>query len=147
MSSFRSSSDPGFLGQAFFIFIFPPLVNSRPYHTQLSSRCSAKSTVATTTGDQLVVTCYSVLSVVDRSSASDLIAAVTPGSLVSLLFAYLWLRWVFTAAWAFPSCGERELLSVGGPHCAGFSCCRAGAPGAAASVVVAYRRHSCGRQA
>ena len=147
MSSFWSCSDPCFLGQAFFIFIFPPLVNSRPYHTQLSSCCSTESTVATTTGDQLVVTCYSVLSVVDHSSASDLlVAAVTPGSLVSLLFAYLWLRWVFTAAWAFPSCGERELLSVGGPHCAGF-CSRAGAPGAAASVVVAYRRHSCGRQA
>ena len=28
------------------------------------------------------------------------------------LFIYFWLRWVFVAAWAFSSCGERGLLFV-----------------------------------
>ena len=28
------------------------------------------------------------------------------------LFIYLWLRWVFVAAWAFSSCGEQGLLFV-----------------------------------
>ena len=34
------------------------------------------------------------------------------GSHLIYLFIYLWLRWVFVAAWAFFSCVERELLFI-----------------------------------
>ena len=51
---------------------------------------------------------------------------------MSLYFFFFWLRWVFAAARAFSSCGERA------SHCGGFSCCRAQALGAWASVVVAH---------
>ena len=48
-------------------------------------------------------------------------------------FIYLfWLCWVFFASWLFSSCGESGLLSscsVWASHCAGFSCCGAGALG------------------
>lgn len=56
-----------------------------------------------TTSDQLVVICYLILSLLDHSTASDLllVVPVTQYSLVSLLFIYLWLCWVFIAMWAF----------------------------------------------
>ena len=44
-------------------------------------------------------------------------------------------------AWAFSSCGAWA------SHCGGFSCCRAWALGARASVVVARGLSSCGLQA
>ena len=43
--------------------------------------------------------------------------------------------------WAFSSCGARA------SHCGGFSCCRARALGAWASVVVAHGLSRCGSQA
>ena len=50
---------------------------------------------------------------------------------------------------AFSSCGERGLLCCGAwaSHCSGFSCCRARALGAQASVVVARGLSSCGARA
>ena len=49
---------------------------------------------------------------------------------------------------AFSSCGEPGLLFIAVcellSHCGGFSCCRAQALGAWASVVVARRLSSCG---
>ena len=50
---------------------------------------------------------------------------------------------------AFSSCGEWGLLFivVRGPHCSGFSCCRAQALGAQASVAVARELSSCGSEA
>ena len=91
MSSFQSSSDPGFLGQAFFIFVFPPLVNSQPYHKRLSSLCSTKSTVATTTSDQLVVICYLILSLLGHSTASDLLLVAPVTILPGFPFIYLFM--------------------------------------------------------
>ena len=64
-----------------------------------------------------------------------------------ILFIYFWLCWVFVAAcrlslvWragATLPCGARA------SHCSGFSCCRARALGAWASVVVACGLSSCG---
>ena len=49
---------------------------------------------------------------------------------------FLWLLWVFIAAWAFSSCGGWGLLSSSGAwasNCGGFSCCRVWA-----SVVMAH---------
>ena len=69
---------------------------------------------------------------------------------IFFLFIYFWLRWVFVAACGhslvaasrgYSSCGARA------SHCSGFSCCRAQALGAWASVVVACRLSSCGSQA
>ena len=54
-------------------------------------------------------------------------------------------------AWAFSSCSEQGLTtlccSAQASYCGGFSCCRARALGAQASVVVARRLSSCGAQA
>ena len=56
------------------------------------------------------------------------------------LFIYFWLCWVFIAA-----CGLSPVAaSVRASHCSGFSCCRAQALGARASVVVARGLSSCG---
>ena len=41
-------------------------------------------------------------------------------------------------AWVFSSCGEQRCSALAS-HCGGFSCCRARALGARASVVVAHR--------
>ena len=58
------------------------------------------------------------------------------------LFIYFWLHWVFICcARAFSSCGAWA------SRCGGFSCCRARALGARASVVVARGLSSCGAQA
>ena len=66
-----------------------------------------------------------------------------------ILFIYFWLHWVFVAAQAFSSCGERGLLfvAVRGLLTAMASCCRAQALGAWASVVVARGLSSCGTRA
>ena len=64
-------------------------------------------------------------------------------NLASLSLLCFWLCWVFVAASGlFSSCGEWRLLSscsVRGSHYGGFSCCRAQALGAPASVVVVPR--------
>ena len=65
-------------------------------------------------------------------------------------FIYFWLCWVFiavhrlslvAASGATLHCGARA------SHCGGFSCCRARALGAQASVVVACGLSSCGSRA
>ena len=66
------------------------------------------------------------------------------------IYIYFWLRWVFIAV-----CGLSLVVASGAAlhcgarasHCGGFSRCRARAPGAWASVVVACRLSSCGTQA
>ena len=67
------------------------------------------------------------------------------------MFIYLFLAalGLCCCAWAFSSCGERgySLLQVQASHCGGFSCCRAWALGARASVVVAHGLSSCGARA
>ena len=66
-----------------------------------------------------------------------------------LLFIYLWLCWVFIAARAFSSCGERGLLFVAvcGLLTAVASHCGAQALGTRASAVAAHRLSSCGTRA
>ena len=60
------------------------------------------------------------------------------------LFIYFWLRWVFVAAQAFSSCGERGLLlGAQASHWGGFSC-EAWGLGARASVVAARGLQSAG---
>ena len=63
---------------------------------------------------------------------------------------YFWLCWVFIAvhglslvavSGGYSSCGVRA------SHCSGFSCCRAQALGARASVVAARGLGSCGSHA
>ena len=58
------------------------------------------------------------------------------------LFIYFWLCWVFVAA------RRLSLVAASGGHtllrCGGFSCCRARALGAWASVLAACRLSSCG---
>lgn len=72
-----------------------------------------------TTSDQLVVICYLILSLLGHSTASDLllVVPVTQYSLVSLLFIYLWLCWVFIAAGLSPvaASGASSLLVGPGP--------------------------------
>ena len=66
------------------------------------------------------------------------------------IYLFIWLRWVFVAA-----CGLSLVAASGATlrcgarasHCGGFSCCRARALGAWASVVVARRLSSCGARA
>ena len=56
-------------------------------------------------------------------------------------FIYFWLRWVFVAARGLSLVAARgATLRCGGraSHCGGFSCCRARALGAQASVAVAH---------
>ena len=63
---------------------------------------------------------------------------------------YFWLHWVFVVVRVFSSCAQRALLFCCGAqtsHCSGFSCCRARALGAGASVVVARGLSSCGSRA
>ena len=72
--------------------------------------------------------------------------------LVFFLFFFLAALGLCCCTWAFSSCGERELLIVavhrlliaGASHRGGFSCCRARALGARASVVAAHGLSSCG---
>ena len=65
--------------------------------------------------------------------------------LINLFLAALGLH---CCTWAFSSCGERGLLFIArASHCSGFSCCRARALGAQASVVVARGLSSCGLRA
>ena len=63
------------------------------------------------------------------------------------LFVYFWLCWVFVAAHG-PSLvaetGDHSSLWCTASHCCGFSCCRAVALGARASVVVARGLQSAG---
>ena len=62
-----------------------------------------------------------------------------------MLFIYFWPCWVFTAAQAFSSCGEKGLLSscsVRTSHCGGFSCWGAWVLGRVDSEV-AVRRLCC----
>ena len=65
---------------------------------------------------------------------------------INLFLAVLGVR---CFVWTFSGCGERGLLCCGAraSHCGGFSCCRARALGAWASVVLARRLSSCGSQA
>ena len=66
------------------------------------------------------------------------------------LFIYFWLCWVFVAARAFlqlQRAGATLCCGARASHCGGFSCCRAWALGAQASVVVARRLSSCGSRA
>ena len=65
------------------------------------------------------------------------------------IFIYLFLAalGLHCCAWAFSSCGERgppPHCGARAPHCGGFSCCGAQAPGARASVVVARGLQSTG---
>ena len=63
-------------------------------------------------------------------------------------FFFSFLHWVFVAVWAFSSCGEWGLLFRCGARAfhlrwGGFSCGRAQALGAQASVVTAHGLSSC----
>ena len=61
-----------------------------------------------------------------------------------------WLRWVFVAAHGLSlvvARGATLRYGVQASHCGGFSCCRARALGARASVVVARGLSSCGSRA
>ena len=63
------------------------------------------------------------------------------------LFIYLWLHWVFIAAYGLSlvvASGASLRCSAWVSHCSGFSCCGARALGAWASVVVAHGLSSCG---
>ena len=63
------------------------------------------------------------------------------------IYLFIWLHWVFVAAHVlFSSCGECR-CQAWASHCGGFSCCRARALGAWASVVVACGLSSCGSRA
>ena len=67
-----------------------------------------------------------------------------------ILFIYFWLRWVFVAARGLSlvvASGGYSSLRARASRCGGFSCCRARALGAQASVVVASGLSSCGSQA
>ena len=78
----------------------------------------------------------------------------SPCAIHNLLFIYLfvcfWLCWVFTAAQELSlvvaSMGYSSLRSRAS-HCSGFSCCRAQALSAQASLVVARGFSSCGSRA
>ena len=66
------------------------------------------------------------------------------------LFFFFWLRWVFVAARGLQElrrAGATLFCGAWASHCGGFSCCRARALGARASVVVALGLSSCGAQA
>ena len=72
---------------------------------------------------------------------------ILPSPLKKKKKLFVWLSWVFVAAQAFPSCGEKGLLSSCGAcvsHCPGFSCCRAQSLGTQGSGVVAFRLCGCG---
>ena len=63
------------------------------------------------------------------------------------LFIHFWLPWAFTAAHRLSlvvASGVTLCCSTQASHCGGFSCCRAQALAARASVVVARRLSSCG---
>ena len=58
-----------------------------------------------------------------------------------LKHTYLWLCWVFTAAWAFSSCGKQGLLSscsARASHGGGFPCWGAGDLRSVGSVLVLH---------
>ena len=57
-------------------------------------------------------------------------------------FIYFWPCWVFVAVR-----GLSLVVASGASHCGGFSCCRARALGARASVAVARGLSSCGSRA
>lgn len=64
-----------------------------------------------------------------------------------VLFFYIWLCWVFSAAQAFSSYGTWGLCSscrVLASRCCGFSCCVPQALGAQGSVAAACGLRSCG---
>ena len=71
----------------------------------------------------------------------------TPIKKKKSVFIYFWLRRVFVALWAFPSCGLSLAVqsrgcssyNVQASPCGGFSCRRAWALGAQASLVVGRR--------
>ena len=54
--------------------------------------------------------------------------------ILSILLIYVWLYWVFVAAWALLYLWR---AGTGAPRCSGFSCCRAWALGTQASSVAA----------
>ena len=57
-----------------------------------------------------------------------------------LIYLFIWLRWVFVAARGLSlvaAAGATLRCGARASHCGGFSCCRARALGAWASVVVA----------
>ena len=67
-----------------------------------------------------------------------------------ILFIYFWLCWVFIAARGLSlvvASGATLRCGARASHCGGFSCYRARALGAWASVVVARRLSSCGARA
>ena len=64
-----------------------------------------------------------------------------------LFIIYFWLHWVFVAACGFlwlRRAGATLRCGARASHCSGFSCCRAQALGAQASVVVVRGLSSCG---
>ena len=66
------------------------------------------------------------------------------------LFIYLWLHWVFVAACGLSLAaanGSTLCCSARASHCGGFSCCRAWALDAWASVAVTHGLSSCGARA
>ena len=66
-------------------------------------------------------------------SVNMLFRFVRRRAIITIFFKFVYLFiyqlcWVFTAVWAFSSCGEQKLLSdcdAWASHCSGFSCCRA----------------------
>ena len=68
---------------------------------------------------------------------------------------YFWLRWVFVAVWAFPSCDKQRLMSscnAWASDCSGFSCCGEWALEhldfrSCGSWGLEHRLNSCGTQA
>ena len=67
---------------------------------------------------------------------------------IKLIYLFFWLCWIFVAGHRLPlvAASGRATLRHGAraPHCSGFSCCGARAPGAWASAVVAHGLSSCG---
>jgi len=60
---------------------------------------------------------------------------------------FVWLHWVFVAAWTFFSCGKQKLLSSydeQASYCSGLSCCGAQSLGRVGSIVVALSPAACG---
>ena len=58
-----------------------------------------------------------------------------------VILFFFWLHWVLAATHGLSlvaASGDPPCCSEGASHCGGFSCCRAQAPGALASVLVAH---------
>ena len=68
---------------------------------------------------------------------------------LTVFFIHSWLHWVFVAlrrVSLVAASGATLCCGAWASHCSGFSCCRAQALGARASVVAAQMLRSCGSQ-